>query len=157
MTWTEKWLSDADPAAEWELWYQDAFDRECPRRVEVAGRGLAAGLAELWARHLFETVQADGQQGFSRFNLWWKQEKKSVAVAGEWSGMVRLRQWIFGNKGQTYKGYVEEGNKALLMRVAALHGCLILTGQTGEKILATAAACVSRENFEKRLLTLEQD
>ena len=74
--------------AEWEVWYQDTFDRECPRQVEVAGRGLVEGLIQLWARHLFETVQADGQRGFSRFNLWWKQERRSVVVVGEWEGEV---------------------------------------------------------------------
>ena len=73
-------ITDPAPDAEWEVWYQDLFDRECPRQVEVSGRGLAAGLSELWARHLFETVGVDGQKGFSRFNLWWKQPKKSVMV-----------------------------------------------------------------------------
>lgn len=45
-----------------------------PRQVDLAGHGLVKGSIELWARHLFETVQLDGQQGFSRFNLWWKQK-----------------------------------------------------------------------------------
>ena len=57
--------SDPAPRAAWELWYQDLFDRECPRQVEVRGQGLVQGLAELWARHLFETVQVDGQKGLS--------------------------------------------------------------------------------------------
>lgn len=140
----EGWLVDPDPGAEWEVWYQDIFDRECPRQIEVAGRGLAAGLTELWARHLSETVQANGQKGFSRFNLWWKQEKKSVEVAGAWVGMVRLREW-------------GSGDKELLMRIAALHGCLILAGQTSEGILAAAEASERREEFERRLLRMELD
>lgn len=157
MTSVGRWFTDAACEAEWEVWYQDTFDRECPRQVEVVGRGLAAGLTELWARHLFETVGVDGQKGFSRFNLWWKQERKSVEVVGEWAGMVRLRKWIFGDQRRLYKGYVEAGDKELLMKVAALHGWLILAGQTSEGILAAAEDSVSREDFEKQLLSLEQD
>jgi hypothetical protein len=150
-------LVDPDPDAEWEVWYQDTFDRECPRQVEVSGRGLAAGLTQLWVRHLFETVRADGGKGFSRFNLWWKQERKSVEVVGKWSGMVRLREWVFGGKRRLSKGYVEEGEKGLLMRLATIHGYLILAGQTSERILAVAEDCVNREDFERQLLSLEQD
>jgi hypothetical protein len=150
-------LVDSDPDAEWEVWYQDTFDRECPRQVEVSGRGLAAGLAELWARHLFETVRADGGKGFSRFNLWWKQERKSVEVVGEWGGMVRLRAWIFGGKRRLSKGYVEEAEKRLLMRLATVHSYLILAGQTSERILGAAQDAVNREDFERQLLSLEQD
>ena len=150
-------LVDSDSEAEWEVWYQDTFDRECPRQVEVVGQGLAEGLTELWARHLFETVRVDGGKGFSRFNLWWKQERKSMEVVGEWGGMVRLREWVFGDKQRAYRGYVEEGDKGLLIRVAATHSCLIIAGQTSEGILAAAKASVSREDFEKQLSSLEED
>ncbi len=152
-----RWLVDSDPDAEWEVWYQDTFDRECPRQVEVVGQGLAAGLTELWARHLLETVRVDGQRGFSRFNLWWKQKRKSVEVVGEWEGMVRLREWVFGDKPRVYKGYVGEGDQGLLMRLAATHGCLILAGQTSERILAAVKASTSREDFEKQLWSLGRD
>ena len=40
-------LRDPAPEAEWELWYRDTFDMECPPSVDVSGRGLAKGLMEL--------------------------------------------------------------------------------------------------------------
>ena len=55
---------------EWKLWYQDTFDWETPRKVELAGRGLEQGLKALWERHLRERVTANGGEGFSRFSLY---------------------------------------------------------------------------------------
>ena len=149
-------LPDAAPKAEWKVWYQDTFDRSTPRRVEAAGQGLTAGLVELWARHLFETVRADGARGFSRFNLWWMPESRSVKVVGPGSGMVRLRAWIFGEQRQTRRGYVAAADKRLLTRVAALHGHLLLAGQTSEPILAAAATSADCRAFEAELARLEQ-
>jgi len=150
-------LVDPDLGAEWEIWYQDTFDRECPRQVEVVGQGLVEGLTELWTRHLFETVQVDGQKGFSRFNLWWKQERKSVEVVGDWRGMIRVREWVFGEKRWADNGYIGEGDKELLMRLAETHGWLILADQTSEGILDAANVSVSRLDFEEQLLKLAQD
>ena len=151
------WIVDPVPDAEWQVWYQDMFDRECPRQVEITGQGLTAGLAELWARHLFETVGADGGRGFSHFNLWWKQARKSAEIVGAWAGMVRLRGWVFGRRQQASKGYLGDGDKDLLMRVAEVHGGLILAGQTSERILAAAEDCMSREDFESHLLRMSDD
>ena len=150
-------LSDPAPDAEWEVWYQDMFDRDCPRQVEAAGRGLAAGLTELWARHLFETVQADGSEGFSRFDLWWKQRQESVSLVGPWEGMVRLRKWIFGDRRYTDQGYVAAGDRALLMQVARAHAGLLLVGQTSEKIAAAAARCTNRREFASQIADLERN
>jgi hypothetical protein len=150
-------VDDIGSNVEWEIWYQDTFDGECPRQIDVSGRGLVRGLIELWARHLFETVGVDGREGFSRFNLWWKQEAKSVRVVGNWGGMVQLRGWVFGDKRQAHKGYVKEGDKGLLKKVAAVHGRLILAGQTSEGILALAEDCASRKDFERQLLSLGRD
>ncbi len=150
-------IIDLAPEAEWQVWYQDTFDRECPRQVEVAGQGLVQGLIELWARHLFETVQASGQKGFSRFNLWWEQKGQSIEVVGEWEGATRLRAWVFGEKQRSYKGYVQEGNEELLLKVATTHASLTLADQTSEAILSTAKTSVSRKDFETRLLDLEKD
>ena len=129
-------LEIRDPASEatWELWYQDLFDRECPRKVEVSGTGLVQGLAELWARHLFETVQANGQKGFSHFNLWWLQKQKSTEIIGDWQGMVRLRRWIFGSQRTANRGYLGNGDQALLMEIALAHSNLMLAGQSSETI-----------------------
>ena len=150
-------LPDAAPKAEWKVWYQDTFDRSAPRRVEAEGRGLTAGLVELWARHLFEMVQADGGRGFSRFNLWWTQESMSVTVVGPELGMIRLRGWVFGAQRQARRGYVAAADKRLLTRVAALHGHLLLAGQTSELILAAASTSADRRAFEAELARLEQE
>jgi len=141
-------LADPVPEAEWEVWYEDRFDRECPRQVEIAGRGLAEGLIELWARYLFETVQANGQKGFSRFNLWWKQKGQSIEVVGAWAGSIRLREWVFGDKRQAREGYVQDGDEDLLAKLAMAHGNLILAGRTSEAILEAASASSDREDFE---------
>jgi hypothetical protein len=148
---------DLASEAEWQVWYQDTFDRESPRQVEAAGRGLVKGLIKLWARHLFETVQASGQKGFSRFNLWWEQKGQSIEVVGEWEGATRLRAWVFGDKQRSYKGYVQEGDEKLLIKIAATHAALALTGQTSEAILAAARTTVNRKDFEAQLLNLKED
>jgi hypothetical protein len=149
-------LIDPDTEAEWQVWYEDTFDRECPRRVEIAGRGLANGLIELWTRYLFETVQANGQEGFSHFDLWWKQKEQSIKVIGEWEGSTRLREWVFGNNRQTHAEYVQEGDKELLMTLAIAHGNLVLDGRTSEAILAEAKAASSRKDLKTRLLNLHR-
>jgi len=142
--------------AEWEIWYQDTFDRDCPRRVEIAGRGLVEGLLELWARLLFETVQADGGRGFSRFNLWWKQAKTSIEIEGEWDGLVRLREWVYGSKWRSTKGYAEEGDLELLKNLAAAHKHLILRGATSERILAVAKTSENHADFEAHLFKMKE-
>jgi hypothetical protein len=144
-------LIDPVPDAEWEIWYEDTFDRECPRQVEIAGLGLAKGLVELWARHLFETVQVDGQEGFSRFNLWWKQNGQSVEIVGAWKGLTRLRGWVFGDKRRAQEGYVRDGDADLLAELAVAHADLILAGRTSEVILEAACTSGSLKDFETRL------
>ena len=144
-------LSDPAPEAEWEVWYQDTFDRECPPSVDVSGRGLAEGLIQLWARHLFESVQVDGRSGFSRFHLWWKQRQRAVNVVGDREGAARLRGWVFGAKQHTDRGYVEAGDAHLLEMVAVAHARLVLANQSSERILGTAKTAVDRQDFEVRL------
>jgi hypothetical protein len=145
---------DLVPEAEWKIWYQDTFDAGSPRQVELASRGLVKGLVELWARHLFETVQPNGQLGFSRFNLWWKQRACSVTIVGAEAGAARLRQWIFGDRQSTRQGYVQAGDGKLLEAIAAVHGQLVLVNQTSEAILAIASTSTNLEDFEVQLSRL---
>ncbi|MCJ7551144.1 MAG: hypothetical protein MUQ30_15830 [Anaerolineae bacterium] len=149
-----KFVVDAEPEAEWQVWYEDTFDRECPRQVQAAGTGLAAGLVELWRYHLRETVQADGRRGFSRFNLWWKQAGKSVTIIGDWEGMVRLRGWIFGPQRRAAMGHVGAAGPDLLMTVAATHSSLVAAGKTSAEIVSAALVADNREDFENRLARL---
>jgi hypothetical protein len=122
----------------WELWYQDTFDREAPRRVEAAGRGMKAGLRELWAHYLLEAVRAGGRRGFARFNLWLPAEGRSVAIAGAREGAARLRDWVAGERA---------GRSALLRQVAEVHAQLVRAGRGSEPILTAAQDAVDRASF----------
>jgi hypothetical protein len=146
--------SDPAPDAEWQVWYRDTFDRQCPPSVDVSGRGLAQGLVELWARYLFETVRPGGGKGFSRFHLWWK-VGRSVEIKGSWEGLTRLRGWVFGAKAHTSKGYVKAGDTRLLRQIALVHARLVLTDGSCEPILAAAAEAAGREDFQRRLGALK--
>ncbi|MGC9399221.1 MAG: hypothetical protein ACP5HM_08790 [Anaerolineae bacterium] len=106
-------------------------------------------MVELWARYLSETVQAQGNRGFSRFNLWWKEEGKSIEVTGEWAGLVRLRKWVFGeqSRGRAYAA----GGRELLEKVALAHRNLVLEGETSARIVGAAKTARDREEFEEYL------
>jgi hypothetical protein len=142
------------PDAEWQVWYEDTFDRECPRSVDASGRGLVQGLMELWARHLCERVRADGGKGFSRFNLWWAQG--SIEIAEDREGAARLRGWVYGEVPRVRDGYVAGADARLLSRVAAAHAHLVLSGRrvASAPILDAAAAAADRRDFEARLAGL---
>jgi hypothetical protein len=137
------------PDEEWVIWYVDTFDRDFPPRTEVRGRGLVKGLTQLWARHLFETVQPDGQSGFSSFHLKWKYGR--VEIEGDREGARLLRGWMFGKKEFSYKGYAAEADPALLDKVAAAHAHLIERRQMAERILAIARAAKDGADFANRL------
>jgi len=147
-------LPDPAPKVEWEVWYRDMFDRECPPSVDVSGRGLVKGLMELWARHLFETVRPGGRRGFSRFHLRW--EGEWTEIDGDWEGATRLREWVFGAKERSRKGCVGEDDARLLETVAVAHANLILADQTCDQILAAAAAAKDRQDFEIRIAGVAQ-
>jgi hypothetical protein len=143
-------MAEVAPDAQWQIWYQDMFDRECPRQVVAEGTGLVAGLCELWSRHLFETLQTNGQRGFSRFNLWWRQPGRSVEIDGDRRAMSRLREWVYGDEEQVRDRYVE-GGESLLGRVAEMHARLVLGGETGEAILAAARDAEDCADLLRRL------
>ena len=148
-------LSQADSklinTAEWEIWYQDNFDLECPRQMELSGRGLIKGLIELWARHLYETIQPSGFIGFSRFNLWWKQRVCSISIVGEKAGQIKLRQWVYGERRSNYLGCMFVADKDLLQVIAEIHSKLIISGQSSETIVAEALLSNNTEEFITRI------
>lgn len=125
-----------DEEIEWKLWHEDLFDRECPPNVEASGRGLVAGLTELWRRYLSASIGAGGERGLSRFHLSW--EGGSAMVRGDRKGAARLRQWV-GDE------------PALLEKTALAHAELLLAGRTSEEILAAVSASADRGGFEARL------
>jgi hypothetical protein len=150
---SQGWSGDPAPETEWQVWYRDTFDLECPPSVDVSGCGLVSGLMELWARYLFETVLPNGGTGFSRFYLWWD-GGRAIGIEGSWQGATRLRRWVFGDKKHSQKGYVKEGDTRLLKKIAATHTRLVLADQSDDKILAAAASAADRRDFEARLRNL---
>ena len=153
---SNKPLRDPAPEAEWEVWYRDTFDLECPPSVDVSGRDLVKGLMELWARHLFETVRPNGTRGFSRFHLWWE-VTRAITIEGNWEGATRLREWLFGMKTHSRKGYVKEADTLLLKKVAVTHANLIPVNKSSKQILAAAASAADRRDFEARLSGLTKE
>jgi hypothetical protein len=140
--------------AQWEVWYRDTFDRECPPSIDVSGKGLVQGLTELWARHLFETIRPGGMTGFSHFHLRW--EEGFVNIEGDRQGAYRLREWIFGSKKHTRKGYIAAGDARLLNKLSATHAALLLSGRSSQPILALAAAAKNRKEFEAQIADLRR-
>lgn len=138
-----------DAADDWSLWYCDTFDRECPPKVEVSGHGLVHGLMELWARYLLETVQADGQQGFSSFHL--ETKRGRVWIDGDPEGAKRLRGWALGNQEQTDRGHLQDADLELLGQIANSHAWLIEKNRTAKEILVLAALAADRSDFMHRL------
>jgi hypothetical protein len=143
---------DPDPAADWEVWYRDTFDRECPPQVDVQGQGLAHGLMELWARYLFEEIGVGGRGGFSSFHFRWRNNR--INIAGSWQGATRLREWVFGTQEHSSKGYIQEGDAELLRRIACTHAHGIQTDPFARAILTAADSAADRERFEAELLVL---
>jgi hypothetical protein len=131
-------------SARWQVWQQDTFDSESPRQVVASGVGLVAGLAELWSLHLAETVQANGQEGFLRYNLWWEQKQASIEITGDWAGKLRLKTWI--------DQVPDPGaRQELLHRIAKAHQSQIERGAGSQPILAVAKVAQDLNAFMQRL------
>ena len=137
--------------AEWEIWYQDNFDLECPRQMELSGCGLVKGLIELWVRHLYETIQPSGILGFSRFNLWWKQHACSINIMGEMIGQIKLRLWVFGERKVNYLGCMKIADQDILQVIAEVHSQFIIRDQTSEAIVSEVLQSNSKEEFIRQI------
>ena len=133
----------------WEVWYSDTFDRDSPSSVDAKGVGLAKGLAHLWARHLFETVQPNGAAGFSRFFLKWQGGR--VDISGSTLGEKRLRAWLFGDNRESLDGYADTANGQLLATIAAVHMRKLDRPTAASEILAVAETAANAEEFAERL------
>jgi hypothetical protein len=138
-----------DPGDVWEVWYRDMFDPETPPSIDASGTGLVAGLKELWARYLGETVQADGHLGFSRFHLY--RDSGHITVEGPWEGAVRLREFVFGSKRSFSSGYVNAADQHALSTIAMTHARLAGEGRSSEEILEAAVAAGDWSELEARL------
>jgi len=134
---------------DWELWYRDTFDLDASPSVDVRGRGLAQGLTELWARHLFE-----GVDGFSRFWLCRTDSSATIEIDGDVAGARRVRAWVFGAKTTAERGYVGEADPVLLPALVAAHLALMRAGESTAGILARAAAADDRDAFHRWLRTI---
>ena len=153
MNHSDAFLWDPAPEQEWEVWYRDMFDRDCPPSVEVKGRGLVGGLKELWARYLLETVRPEGHIGFSRFHLR-RENAPGIQIDGEFDGALRLRGWIVADGIKSGRRHAEQGDRTLLTQVAVAHGRLALAGRSGAEILEAATGAADRDEFERQLADL---
>ena len=133
--------------AKWQIWRQDNFDLECSREVVLSGVGIIQGLTELWMRHLYETIRPEGLTSFTRFNLWCKDLHCSIDVVGDFSGQIKLREWVFGNSQAELAAYVDIADSELLKIVAKVHYELLIDDKTSEPIMDAAGASSSRQDF----------
>lgn len=138
-------------SADWEIWYQDNFEIPGHRKMELAGCGLVNGLVELWARHLYETVQRNGAFGFSRFNLWWRQQKTSIVIIGEVAGQVKIRNLVFGQRRLHSSSFLDIADTGLLELISEIHAKLVMRGQTCEEIILIARQINNREDFIEQI------
>jgi hypothetical protein len=147
---------DPAPEQEWEVWYRDMFDRECPPSLEVRGRGLVNGLKELWARYLLETVRPEGRIGFSRFYLR-RKDSAAIQIEGDLNGALRLCRWIADTGVEGAPRLIESGSTRLLTRIVVAHAQLLQAGRSSAEILAAAAATNDQQALEDQLLTLAKE
>jgi len=147
---------DPAPDARWEIWHQDTFDRAAPRTREASGRGLQAGLVELWSRHLREGIDEEGRPTFARFNLWWPQTASSVAITGYRSGAARLRRWLRPGRAATGAPDEPRLSRARLLQIAHAHGRLLLAGQNSAPLLELARDAAHWADFARRLSRLSE-
>ena len=144
-----KSLYNPDVDETWELWVQDQFDWETPRKVELRGKGLILGLSSLWQYHLRESITPNGQQGFSKFNLWLPGLKKSYEIQANHSSLARIHNWVFG-LGECIPN--PEGiNYDLLELLGRVHCYLISSGQTEEEIVRIAEESKHSSEFSRKL------
>ena len=139
--------NDLRKEAQWELWYQDSFDRESPRQKEVTGIGLKQGLCSLWAYHLYETIRPEGCIGFSHFNLWLDQQKLSIEIKGDLKGQIKLRQWLFEGRSVKHLPLLQIADETLVTLIAEFHMQLGLKEQTSARIIEMADAARDRDDF----------
>ena len=131
----------------WQVWYQDNFDRETPRRVEAAGEGLEYGIFELWRRHFSETILANGGRGFACFNLWWAEAGCSVEVVGDWEAQGQLRKWLLDHGWKEEESFGKELDGDLLRMIASRHAALVRRGETSERLLEKVLEVESKAEF----------
>ncbi|MBA2538373.1 MAG: hypothetical protein H0V17_01955 [Deltaproteobacteria bacterium] len=156
-------VDDPQPGLHWEVIYRDTFDRECPPSVEVEGQGLVRGLAELWARFVFETIQLastnrDGRleqvptRGFSEFSL--QGTDLRVILDGSLAGGHKLKTWMFDQPSAS--GIVADANASLLQLLADTHARAAAFEDAASAILDVAEAATDRADFEARLRKLRE-
>lgn len=141
--------------ASWDLWYQDRFELGSPRQIELSGQGLANGLVELWARHLYETVKPDGLTGFAKFDLWWKNQFWPVRIFGDEEGQVKIRQWVYV-EGETGQNYLDTADRVLLRAIAETHAQLLRNELESDAIILISSDSESKADFLAALNQLRE-
>lgn len=142
-------IDDFRKNEDWELWYQDQFDWDCPRKIEVKGKDLVNGLRLLWQYHLHESITPEGQPGFSKFNLRLPLLKRSVEISAESSSLVNIRDWVLG-LGENVPDPLGR-DYGLLDLIGQAHYDLLIRGKNIDEIMRIAEASENRLDFSLKL------
>jgi len=140
-----------DPTSEsvWKIIHEDLFDRDVRPTVDAEGQGLADGLSELWARYLISQIGPGGVGGLARFSLSWSGAGVQMPPASKAGSQVR--EWVFGAKPDTSRGYRSAGDSELLDLIGRVHAGLLVAGRSGDEVLDLAGAADTKEAFAEAL------
>lgn len=128
-------MGELDPDAAWEVWSLDTFDRDAPAHRDAAGRGLRAGLRELWRRVLTEGLLDSSDRTFTDFHLSCGRRVDLGVQPFANRAYARLRGWIYGVPGpyepggaKDRDGWRERERTELLDALVLAHERLLVGG-----------------------------
>jgi hypothetical protein len=133
----------------WNLIYQDLFDRETPPMITKTGTGFKSSIFYLWQYTLSEGVTINGSQSLSRFYLQYPDSGQlesefafinfydnSINISSEKEVLAKLRNYIYGDKSRIEgrNNYSIAGRKVLSHIVDMHYNLLINSQDITEKI-----------------------
>jgi hypothetical protein len=138
----------------WRVLADDTFDRRSPVMVDATGRGLAAGLRELWRRALTEGMRDSSDRTFTDFTLDIGEHVDTGMQPFGNAAHAKLRAWIYGTPGPFDPGgaadraeILAREDKALLDALVDAHARLlthedrVLPGWQAESAAGQIRAC----------------
>lgn len=134
----------------WKLIYKDLFEMSSPAEVEAQGKGLIAGLKDLWLSHL-----ATGVHGLSRFTLNCQTPPRQFEItSADREILLTLRRWLYRESDEYQPVNRETVDGHLLQTMATTHARLILSGKPIDPILHLALTAPNIFDFTCALETL---